>query len=145
MEISVKSLWMAASVVITAALITIGVFQYGNAKRLTSAVGSEMRRMTDEIEAGEILRYDGAVVKGCDVVNFCKRYLSGGKASREITVTVINRYTKSSYESYSEAGGMVELNEDEYIVPTDSYMARVEINGNNVITGVTFKYRPKNK
>lgn len=143
MEISVKSLWMAASVVITAALITIGVFQYGNAKRLTSALGSEMRRMADEIEAGEILRYDGAVVKGCDVVNFCKRYLSGGRASREITVTVINGYTKSSYESYSEAGGMLDLHGAEYIIPTDDYLAKVEINGNNVISGIVFKYRPK--
>lgn len=137
MEISVKSLWMGASVVITVALITLGLMQYGKAKQLAALVSEDMGSLASEIADNEILRYDGLSVSGSDVRSFARRVFSKDSGTG-ISITVNSGGKSKSYYDYGDTEGMTDYESAAYVEPTGRFVGKVIKNGNGVITGIIF-------
>lgn len=139
-EIAARGLLMGATVVITAALVTVGVLEMGRAKGLASAAGKHLLEITEEIKNSDVTRYDGMTVTGSEVVNFCRKHVGRTGANDEGRFDIIVSDGKRSISCYDgqTVKEMRDTGSASYIKPVWYYRCEVITNGNNVITEVKF-------
>lgn len=142
-DIAARSLLMGASVVITAVLVSIGVFQLNRAKSLAGAVEGRMGQIEASVLESGVTAYDGRTVTGSDVVNFCSRHLGdvSGEADAPFKVRIstktveggeITGFSSEFAKSLKKSGGAC------YIQPTLRFECSVTRNANGIITEVSF-------
>ena len=64
------------NLVLTCALVSIAMVLLSNGKVLTASVSTKISAVNANIQDDGLIQYDGATVKGSDVVNCIKRYSS---------------------------------------------------------------------
>lgn len=130
---------IAAGLIVTAGLVLVGFRMAEIGKTTAGHLVDEMATFENEMENQEILRYDGRVVAGSDVVNFIKKHLSGCKVGQipEFTIKVIADAV-TVHRDNSSMKNMVNFSHPAYIKPNGRYMGEVVRNGNGVIEEVIF-------
>lgn len=136
MNNGLKALLIAASTIITCIIISLGFRMAKEAGAIGNSVVGEFYRYRSVVEERDLMKYDGAVVYGSDVVNLMKKELSG--TADGFTVTVKEKKTGYSYTDRSGAEKAEDIERAEYIVPTSEYTGKVVRNENGVIMEILF-------
>lgn len=123
---------MGAATIITVALITLGIYEYNNAKRLSDAVNGQINSMSAQIGSEELLKYDRIKVRGSDVYDFAKRFLYDNRLGISMKVDGV------CYSDYTQAQSLMDEDSAVFVDPLAVYSAAVEINENRVVTAVSF-------
>lgn len=137
-EIAPQALIFAAGVLLSVMLISVMVGQFEDARSLSAAVSENMLRATQDIRDSGVMQYDGLLVRGSDVINICRRYVSdndlricidyAGSGRRADAVTIEAALVSELRDSTS---GL-------YVRPSGRFRCDVERNANDVITGMIF-------
>ena len=142
------------NLVLTCVLVSIAMVLLSNGKVLTASVSTKISAVNANIQDDGLIQYDGATVKGSDVVNCIKRYssklditvnkLCGSKAE---TATVCKWSTSDlngkkfnnlpSY-AYDDMTGNPLSDRQIYINPNADFKGDVIKNANGVITSIVF-------
>lgn len=136
MNNGLKALLIAASTIITCIIISLGFRMAKEAGAIGNSVVGEFYRYRSVVEERDLMKYDGAVVYGSDVVNLMKKELSG--TADGFVVTVKEKKTGYSYTDRSGAEKAEDIERAEYIVPTSEYTGKVVRNENGVIMEILF-------
>lgn len=136
MNNGLKALLIAASTIITCIIISLGFMMAREAGAIGNSVVGEFYRYRRVVEERDLMKYDGAVVYGSDVVNLMKKELS--ETADGFVVTVKEKKTGYSYTDRSGAEKAEDIEHAEYIVPTSEYTGKVIRNENGVITEILF-------
>ena len=136
-EIAPQAMILSAGVIMSIILISIMVAQFERAKKMSAAVTQKMMKTSEEIANGDVMQYDGVTLTGADVRNFYRKYFN--QNGSEITLmTVNNGKTTANYTASGGYSGMTDPNGKKYIKPDDLYTCSVSVNGNGIITKVSF-------
>lgn len=142
------------NLVLTCVLVSIAMVLLSNGKVLTASVSTKISAVNANIQDDGLIQYDGATVKGSDIVNCIKRYssklditvnkLCGSKAE---TATVCKWSTSDlngkkfnnlpSY-AYDDMTGNPLSDRQIYINPNADFKGDVIKNANGVITSIVF-------
>ena len=136
-EIAPQAMILSAGVIMSIILISIMVSQFEKAQKMSAAVSERMLKAGEEIANGDIMQYDGVTLTGADVRNFYRKYFSQN-GSEVMKMTVNNGKTTSDYTSYGSYSYMTDPNGNKFIKPDDLYKCSVTVNGNGIITKVSF-------
>lgn len=136
MNNGLKALLIAASTIITCIIISLGFMMAREAGAIGNSVVGEFYRYRSVVEERDLMKYDGAVVYGSDVVNLMKKELS--ETADGFVVTVKEKRTGYSYTDRSGAEKAEDIEHAEYIVPTSEYTGKVVRNENGVIMEILF-------
>lgn len=136
MNNGLKALLIAASTIITCIIISLGFMMAREAGAIGNSVVGEFYRYRRVVEERDLMKYDGAVVYGSDVVNLMKKELS--ETADGFVVTVKEKKTGYSYADRSGAEKAEDIEHAEYIVPTSEYTGKVIRNENGVIMEILF-------
>lgn len=136
MNNGLKALLIAASTIITCIIISLGFMMAREAGAIGNSVVGEFYRYRRVVEERDLMKYDGAVVYGSDVVNLMKKELS--ETADGFVVTIKEKKTGYSYTDRSGAEKAEDIEHAEYIVPTSEYTGKVIRNENGVITEILF-------
>lgn len=147
-----SGLLIAANLFLACLLVSIGIFLSQNGKTLSSSVNAKIANVNQNISEDNLTRFDGATVKGADIVNCIKKYGS------EITITVTKlcgadeasamAYTAEfngsetfknlpSY-AYDDMRGNPLDDGHLYINPNAEFTGEIHRNANGMITNVSF-------
>lgn len=156
MENSLKGLMLAAGIIITCIIISLGFFIAREASDTANTGAGQITELTAEFSDASLTMYDGTSVSGSEVLNVLRKY-----EGEEIGILVKNLSTKSSgtFYNYSinfdkdsstqgELGSSVSnkyadarsaKNANVYINPTGKFLGSVVRNTNGTIIGLVFK------
>ena len=130
---------IAAGLIVTAGLVLVGFRMADIGKAAAGHLVDEMAAFENEMESQEILRYDGRVVAGSDVVNFIKKHLSGCAVGQVPEFTIkVSADTITVHRDNSSMKDMMNFSHPSYIKPNGRYMGEVIRNANGVIEEVIF-------
>lgn len=136
MEISIKALWMGATLMITVALISIGIFEYKSAKRLSNGVNGRIRELAELSDLSELMRLDGITVSGADIYLYGKKYLNDQKDG--FSIYVDNGVSTVVLETINDLDRIKSSEKATYVNPAGKYISAVELNGNKEIEALYF-------
>lgn len=136
MNNGLKALLIAASTIITCIIVGLGFTMAREAKQIGNHVVEELHQYRSAVEERDLMKYDGVVVYGSDVVNLMKKELS--ETETGFGVTVCDGDKKYSYKSSVEAEKAQDAERTEYILPTSRYTGKVVRNKNEVIVEIVF-------
>jgi len=133
---------IAAGLIVTAGLVMIGFRMSDLGKAAAGHLVDEMAAFESDMESGEILRYDGRVVSGSDVVNFIKKHLSDCSVGQipDFEIKVCSD-TITIHKDNRSMKDMMNFSHPAYINPTGRYLGEVTRNKNGVIEMVIFTQR----
>lgn len=131
-----KALLIAASTIITCIIVGIGFSMAREAKQLGNLVVEELHQYRTVAEERNIMKYDGVVVYGNDIVNLMKRELKGEKTG--FCVRVCDGEKVYCYMTSDEIQKVQNPEYEEYIHPLSQYVGSVVKNKNEVIIEVKF-------
>ncbi len=142
-DIAVKSLLLGTSVVMTAVLVSIGIMQLGKAKSLAGAVGSQISDIEQRVSESDVMAFDGAMVNGSDVVNFCGRFFDGVNRAEDAPFTVKIDTQDASFAGNTKdfARELKDRESEKYVRPSMLFSCRIVRNENKIITEVVFERR----
>ncbi len=155
MENSLKGLMLAAGIIITCIIISLGFFIAREASDTANTGAGQITELTAEFSDASLTMYDGTSVSGSEVLNVLRKY-----EDEEIGILVKNLATKSSgtFYNYSitfekdsltqgELGSKANnkyadarsaKNSNVYINPTGKFLGSVVRNSNGSIIGLVF-------
>lgn len=136
MNNGLKALLIAASTIITCIIVGLGFTMAREAKQIGNYVVEELHHYRSTVEERDLMKYDGVVVYGSDVVNLMKKELS--ETENGFEVTICDGGKKYSYKSSAEAENAQDTERAEYIRPTSKYTGKVVRNKNEVIVEIVF-------
>ncbi|MCQ2495474.1 MAG: hypothetical protein MJ131_02665 [Lachnospiraceae bacterium] len=144
LDIAPQALLMAAGVVLSVLLVSIMISQFRAGREMANLAGERILSATENIKQSDILQYDGLMVKGADVINFCKKYLGdyapGDKAEFTVNINHVQEGSEEVFE-YSDSKYLSDIRDSEskhYIKPTGKWKCKVIKNLNGIITAVDF-------
>lgn len=130
---------IAAGLIVTAGLVMVGFRMADMGKSAAGYLVDEMAAFESEIENQEILRYDGRVVSGSDVVNFIKKHLSDCSVGKIPKFEVsVSSDSFTVFKDNSLLKEMTNFSHPSYIKPNARYLGEVRRNDNGVIEAVVF-------
>lgn len=130
---------IAAGLIITAGLIFVGFRMADLGTSTANHVIEEYIAFGRNMESGEIMMYDGAVVTGSDVINFMRKYLENTEITTGMRITVIKGSKSISYQSFDDMQEIYNFSHDAYVNPTAMFQGSVCRNENGVIAEVVFE------
>lgn len=136
MNNGLKALLIAASTIITCIIVGIGFTMAREAKQIGNHVVEELHQYRSAVEERDLMKYDGVVVYGSDVVNLMKKELS--ETENGFGVTVCDGGKRYFYKNSVEAEKIQDAEGAEYILPTSQYIGKVVRNKNEVIVEIVF-------
>ncbi|AGA60031.1 hypothetical protein Theco_4029 (plasmid) [Thermobacillus composti KWC4] len=152
-----KALYFGASLLLTIALITIGVMVFLNAQDGAKTATKKFSGLNVELSQAEFVAYDNSVVSGSNVVNAIRKYtgpnyefgisVKTGKAStavwygRQLNTTVPPG--TAGYGSVIGNGtGTISNAQNEtssdYVNPNGTFTSQIVKDENNVVRGIVF-------
>lgn len=147
MENSLKGLLLAAGIIITCIVVSLGFYIARGAKSTAQSGVSEINKLHAEFEESSKTVYDGAVVSGTEVLNALKKF----KGER-IGFLVDTKQAQASYNYHFslETGALEDeietdymklqvVGKSTYINPNASFRGSIYRNANGIITGIYFK------
>ncbi len=149
MENSLKGLTMAAGIIITCIIISLG-FYVAREARDTAAVGtSQIHELQAEFTETSKTLYDGTEVSGSEVVNVIRKF------ENETMGIYVKTKKDSTFYHYAfdvESGDLKsettadyklsqEVTSEKYINPTARFMGIVVKDANGTITGIMFEQK----
>lgn len=143
MENSLKGLMLAASVVITCIVLSVGFLFARESQALSASSTEKLNDFTVELSETDMILYDGLEVTGCDVVNFIKKRL-GEYTSSETAPVVVYVKTAKAEKCYTNSviiKSIQDFTHVNYISPLSKFMGHIERDGNKVITGIYFEQK----
>lgn len=132
-----RLLTLGAATIISCLLISIGLFQYRQAKGMANVVGSRIQHYSVQAMETEIMQYDKVKLSGSDVVNFYRRYLG---ENQEFDM-LIEGEDGSMLQVDSKMGvsALTEPDSVLYCRPGDIFVCNVIRNRNGVLSTVEFR------
>lgn len=130
---------IAAGLIVTAGLVLVGFRMSDIGREAAGHLVDEMAVFENEIEIQEIMRYDGMVVTGSDVVNFIKKHLSDCfEGQMPDFIIKVSSDTVIVHKDNSSMKNMMNFSHPAYIKPNGRYLGEVVRNRNGVIEEVIF-------
>lgn len=148
MENSTKAIIIAASVVITLALVTVGFLILRSGQDTASSAITKLDELNNQLAESEYMIYDNTEVSGSEVVNAIKKFekdhigiqVITGKTSPDgkwyhNTVDSDGNITGSGNADIVDA---IDVEDDAYINPNGRFDAEVVRDKNGVIVAIIF-------
>ncbi len=146
MENSLKGLMLAAGIIITCVIISLGFYIAREASDTASAGTGQLTELQAQFADTSKTIYDNATVSGSEVLNAIRKF-----ADETIGIKVVTK-KKSTYYIYnfSDTDGSLkkqssveyktaqDASKDNYINPTGKFTGQVVRDVNGVITGIIF-------
>ena len=136
LTMATRFLTLGAATIISCLLISMAMYQFRQAKSMANIIGGKMSGFARMLSEEELAGYEGARLKGSDVVNFYRRFFQAGDAGFGMVVI------KSGEEiKINEKTGLAQLTENTqpgFCGPDETYLCRVVRNANEVILRVEF-------
>lgn len=146
MENSTKAIIIAASIVITLAIVSIGVFVLNMSKGAIDEVEDQMIDFTTNIKEGNYTKFDGQETNGATVIALIDSLKNSSKKSVGVSVKTKAGSTKwyindaSNVNNLSEADPYYKKDNDaNNINPAGRFKGTVVRNENGEIVAVTFE------
>lgn len=136
MNNGLKALLIAASTIITCIIVSLGFRLAREAGTIGNYVVEELYRYRNVVEERDLMKYDGAMVYGSDVVNLMKKELP--ETADGFFVTVKEKRGSRSYGDRNGAEKTEDAEHADYIAPLSEYAGRVVRNKNGVIVEIIF-------
>lgn len=145
MENATKAIIIAASILITLAIVTIGVFVLKSSTDMADNANKQIIDIGVMIEESNYTKFDNQETNGATVISFIATLYN---SSKSIGVSVKTKagdevwYVKeaSDVDDLGEAGGYVKRDNDRNnINPKGKFLGKVIRNSNNEIVAVSFE------
>lgn len=135
-----KIIIFAAGITIACILLTLAFTTMDKARQTANITSNNIDQYNQALQEADIVMYDGLSVRGCDVVNFYKKYLGevGEAEDAPFTITVKTEVNKS-YVDNSYIKQIQTVDNENYIKPTAKFVGKVIKNKNGIITEVIFE------
>ena len=146
MENSLKGLMLAAGIIITCIIISLGFYIAREARDTASSGTGQINQLQAEFSDTSKTMYDGTEVSGSEVVNVIRKF-----SDDTMGVKVVTSKTSVYYGySFAENDGMLgeksnasyknaqDATNQNYINPTGRFAGSVVRDANGVITGLVF-------
>ena len=150
MENSIKAILIAASILITMAIVSVGLIVLKSGQNLASESVNNINKMNRLIET-EYTMYDNNTVSGNDVVSAIDKVLSSGDYVGILVTTKAGGgthsnwyvYNAASINSLSSASRSIEDAEDidspsTYVNPTATFSGKISRDSNGRIAKISF-------
>ncbi len=130
---------IAASVIITCIIVWIGFSLANTSREISKSASEQLRELNNDIKDSGIMKYDGVIVDGSEVINCIRKYLGDYDSTQTapiyvtVTTTVTNTYTNGQYLEKIRS-----FADPKYIKPTARLKGKVVKNTNKVIVGIVF-------
>jgi len=145
MENSLKAILMAAGVVITLIVVSIGFLLMRSGQNTAQNAINKLGQVNAELDESQYTMYDGAEVNGYDVINLLNKYKNEYIGIQVIT----NKNTTGEWyihdgsgDSLTAASGAIEntMKEEsnEYINPNGKFKGKIKRDSNGTIIAITF-------
>lgn len=144
-EISVNALLLAAGVIITIVIISLGIAQLERAKKTNSIVSDSVNDLSNDLQNNAITQYDGLTLTGSEVINFFKKHCG---SENDVTVIIKTGTNTTVYDPDGKIAGAGDYNTNKndiankssakYISPIAKFKCLVGINKNDMVTVVYF-------
>ena len=147
MENSLKGLILAAGIIITCIIVSLGFYIARQAKTTAQSGAGELQKLQAEFEDSTKTIYDGTIISGSEVRNAIRKF-QGEKVG--ILVTTKKSSTYYGYQFSSETGEISEAasgnfsnaqteGNASYINPNGKFQGTLIRDANGSITGIVFK------
>ncbi len=147
MENSLKGLILAAGIIITCIIISLGFYIAREAKDTASSGAGQIQKLQAEFDDSTKAIYDGTIVSGSEVRNALRKFQ---EETMGILVTTKKNSTYYKYHFSSETGELGEAaagdyqkaqkeGNDNYINPNGKFASALVRDANGIITGIVFK------
>lgn len=147
MENSLKGLMLAAGIIITCIIVSLGFYIAREAKETAQSGAGQLQKLQAEFDDSTKTIYDGAVISGSEVCNVLRKF-QGEKMG--ILVTTKKSSTYYGYQFSSENGELGEAasgdytktrteGNADYINPNGKFAGTLIRDANGTITGIVFK------
>ncbi len=147
MENSLKGLILAAGIIITCIIISLGFYIAREAKDTASSGVGQIQKLQAEFNDSTKAIYDGTIVSGNEVRNALRKFQ---EETMGILVTTKKTSTYYGYQFSQETGELGDkgtgdykkvqiIGEDTYINPTGKFASTLVRDANGSITGIVFK------
>lgn len=147
MENSLKGLMLAAGIIITCIIISLGFYIARQAKSTAQSGAGELQKLQAEFDDSTKAIYDGTIISGSEVRNAIRKF-QGEKMG--ILVTTKKNSTYYGYQFSAESGELSEAAAGDYTkAQTEGNASYINPNGkfsgtlvrdvNGSITGIVFK------
>jgi len=137
MNNGLKALLIAASTIITCIIVTLGFSLARQAREIGNNVTEDLERYKTVLAERNIVKYDGAVVLGGDVVNLIRVELAQSKP--EYRITIQNSNTTWSFDTLKDYETALS-NDSSCIDLNGEYLGKVIRNKNDVISEIRFEH-----
>ncbi|MBO5197366.1 MAG: hypothetical protein J6B85_02425 [Lachnospiraceae bacterium] len=143
MENSLKGLMLASGIIITCVIISIGFYTAREAKNTASQAADYLAEFNKELSEEGLSRYDGAEVRGSDIINLIRRELGayGKGESSDVSIKVKTGISEYVYRNGEYLAQLREYGNDRYINPMAAFAGEVLRDENDVITCISFSQR----
>jgi len=140
MDNSLKGLILAAGVMITCLVLSIGFYFARESKALSSNSSSKLNDFSSELTESNLIMYDRLEVTGSDVTNFIKKHL--GEYTEAETAPIYVYVETSTKENTYKNGAFIEdiknFSNIKYINPLGKFTGDIVRDANDVIIGIKF-------
>lgn len=142
LEVAVRALLLAAAIIITIVIITLGISNLEQAVSLNNAFTENMNRVESELKDADIMQYDGKEMNGAQVYNFYKKYIGTEAADTgEFDIVITNANGTTTYSDGSGYDHIRTATDTRFVQPTSLYMCTIAQNDNGIITSAEFVIR----
>lgn len=149
MENSTKAIIIAATVVITLALVTVGFLVLRSGQETAKSAITRLDKMNNQLAESEYLIYDQTEVSGSEVVNALRKFEKEHIGIQVITgktypsgTWYINTVDTSTGEITSTGGQdimkTIDETSNEYVNPNGRFKGEIIRDKNGTITGIIF-------
>lgn len=152
MENSTKAIIIAATVVITLALVTVGFLVLRSGQETAKSAITRLDKMNNQLAESEYLIYDQTEVSGSEVVNALRKFegeyigiqvitgknVSGTSYIYNITKGATQGEGEIGSKSSYDIGDTIDEESNEYVNPNGRFKGEVIRDKNGVIIGIVF-------
>lgn len=147
MENSLKGLMLAAGIIITCIIISLGFYIAREAKDTASSGAGQIQKLQAEFDDSTKAIYDGTIVSGSEVRNALRKFQA------ETMGILVTTKKSSTYYGYQFSASTGDLGEEafgdiikaqkegnaNYINPNGKFASTLIRDANGIITGIVFK------
>jgi len=140
MDNSLKGLILAAGVMITCLVLSVGFYFARESKALSSNSSSKLNDFSTELTESDLIMYDELEVTGSDVTNFIKKHLGDYTAieTAPIYVYVKTSTTENTYKNGAFIENIRTFTDIKYINPLGKFAGDIVRDANDVNIGMKF-------
>lgn len=135
LTMATRFLTLGAATIISCLLISLGIFQFRQARNMTNIVNRRMTELESILADEDISVCDGMIFRGGDVVNLFRKYVTGENDYEFVVRKNSQEYILNRAEEVAE---LTTPTKGSYCNPAESYLCAMERNANGVLIRVSF-------